>query len=269
MGGKQRIRIVILLAILGIAVMAYPSLSNYINVLHSSDAVQNLTEQIGNLDSEALEAQRELAREYNEALAGSGGDGTILGSYETILDFGNGIMGSIRIPRIDVELSIYHGVSDAVLQKGVGHVPRSAFPIGGPGNHPVLTGHTGLPRAELFTGLTELEAGDRFYLNVLGEELCYQVDQISVVLPHEVEALTAVRGRDYCTLVTCTPYGINSHRLLVRGERVHLSGATSAAAETEIRDPGPGVPGELVAAGAAVIGLVILSVWVSLRKEKG
>ena len=129
-------------------------------------------------------------------------------------------MGYLEIPGIDVELSIYHGVSDTVLQKGVGHVPTSALPIGGKGNHCILTGHTGLPSAELFTDLTELAVGDQFELHVLDEVLVYEVDQITVVLPHEVDALGPVRGRDYCTLVTCTPYGINSHRLLVRGIRV-------------------------------------------------
>ena len=132
---------------------------------------------------------------------------------------GDGMMGYIEIPEIDIYLPIYHGVSEEVLSKGIGHMPNSAFPIGGEGNHAVLTGHTGLPSAKLFTDLTELEEGDRFYIHILDLVLCYTVDQIKVVLPNEGQDLSIVPGKDYCTLVTCTPYGINSHRLLVRGIR--------------------------------------------------
>ena len=266
MYSRVRLVSVMILMIAGITVMAYPALSNYINTIHSSRAVQELSRQMQQTDSAVLQDQRALAEEYNAALAG--GTGEILGQYARILDFGNGVMGSISIPKIDVELSIYHGVSDDVLQKGVGHVPRSAFPIGGAGNHCVLTGHTGLPSAELFTGLTELCEGDVFYLHVLDGTLCYEVDQITVVLPHQVDALGPVRGRDYCTLVTCTPYGINSHRLLVRGERI--PGGTPAAA---VEEAGPGedrvpVPGALLLAGGAVAVLSAAALVILLRKEK-
>ena len=128
-------------------------------------------------------------------------------------------MGYIDIPTIDAHLPIYHGTDEEVLAKGVGHVPDTAFPIGGIGNHSVLTGHTGLPSAKIFTDLTELAEGDLFYIHILNETLVYEVDQIQVVLPSQLDNLLPVADRDYCTLVTCTPYGINSHRLLVRGQR--------------------------------------------------
>ena len=264
MGKKTRSLIVIGLLIAGIAVMAYPAFSSYINAIHSSRAVQALSAQLEGTGSAALEEQRRLAAAYNDAVS----TGAVPGDYGEILDFGNGIMGSLRIPRIDVELPIYHGVSDGVLQKGVGHMPRSAFPIGGAGNHSVLTGHTGLPSARLLTDLTELTEGDRFFLQVLGEELVYEVDQITVVLPYEVDALGAVRGRDYCTLVTCTPYGINSHRLLVRGERVPAEkGAVIHHAPSAGNDGVP-FPPELLVAGALVAALLAAAVGMAAVKTQ-
>ena len=140
--------------------------------------------------------------------------------YLQLLDFEDGMMGYITIAKIGVELPIFHGVGEAVLSRGVGHLPSSGLPIGGNGNHTVLTGHTGLPSAELFTDLTELEIGDMFFVTVLGEVLAYKIDQIKVVLPEETQDLLPVAGEDLCTLITCTPYGINSHRLLVRGRRI-------------------------------------------------
>ena len=267
MGSKVRLLSAIILMIMGIAVMAYPKLSHYINTIHSSRAVQELSRRMEQTDSEVLLKQRAMAQAYNAAL--SGGEADILEQYGRILEFGNGVMGSISIPKIGVELSIYHGVSDGVLRKGAGHVPQSALPIGGTGNHCVLSGHTGLPDAELFTGLTQLQTGDAFYLHVLDETLGYEVDQISVVLPHEVESLIAVAGRDYCTLVTCTPYGINSHRLLVRGERIVgeiPAESAEEAAPGEIRVP---FPGELILAGAAVMALAVSALVILLRQESG
>ena len=267
MRSKIRLQAVIVLMIAGIAVMAYPTLSHYINTIHSSRAVQELSRQMQQTDSEVLQHQRALAEEYNAALAG--GAGEILAQYGQILDFGNGIMGSISIPKIGVELSIYHGVSGGVLQKGVGHLPGSAFPIGGAGNHCILTGHTGLPSAELFTNLTQLQAGDAFYLRVLDGTLRYEIDQITVVLPHEVESLGPVRGRDYCTLVTCTPYGINSHRLLVRGERSPGDPPVTAAEEAPAGEDRVRLPGELILAGGAAAVLLAAIPVILLRREPG
>ena len=261
---KARLLTVIVLMTFGIAVMAYPPLSDYVNTIHSSRAIQELSARLDTADPAALSEQRRLAEDYNRALS----EGKLPEHYDRILDFGNGIMGYLRIPKIDVELSIYHGVSDAVLQKGVGHMPASALPIGGAGNHCVLTGHTGLPSAELLTELTQLEPGDRFFLHVLGEMLVYQVDQITVVLPHEVDALGPVPGRDFCTLVTCTPYGINSHRLLVRGQRVEAEPEASIAPEAVQRDAAPELPGVLILAGGAVLLLPAAGALILVRKEK-
>ena len=206
MNRRFRLLTVIVLVTAGILVMVYPAVSSYINTLHSSRAIQQFFDQIKTAGVDSLREQRRLAQAYNHSL--SEGMALTDAEYDRILDFGNGIMGFIRLPAIGTELPIYHGVSDAVLQKGAGHLPGSALPIGGAGTHCILTGHTGLPGAELFTGLSELNEGDPFTLHVLDEVLVYAVDQIRVVLPHEVDDLVAADGHDYCTLVTCTPYGI-------------------------------------------------------------
>lgn len=194
--------------------MAYPSLQVRISQSSADAAIRELQNRLEDTD---IAEQKRLAREYNEKLLKNAQGAEA--EYCQILNISDGIMGSIRIPVIQVELPIYHGVSDEVLAKGIGHMPQSAFPVGGEGNHTVLTGHTGLPGAALFTDLTKVREGDMFYLFVLGETLAYCVDQIKVVLPDEGEELAPVPGKDCCTLVTCTPYGINSHRLLVRGVR--------------------------------------------------
>jgi len=205
----------VLLLVIGMVILAYPAVSDYVNRKNSSYALEELTARLVESDEEELLQQMEAARQYNDALTqGEEGEG-----YETILDFGHGVMGAVEIPGIRINLPIYHGISEEVLAKGVGHMPGSAFPIGGEGNHTVLTGHTGLPSAKLFTDLTKMKEGDPFYLRVLGQTLVYEVDQIKVVLPSDGSELEPEPGKDYCTLLTCTPYGVNSHRLLVRGER--------------------------------------------------
>ncbi len=141
-------------------------------------------------------------------------------NYTQILDYANHMMGYIEIPKISVYLPIYHGTSDDVLAKGIGHMSQTAFPIGGESTHAVLTGHTALPNAKLFTDLTELVEGDVFYIQILGETLAYEVDQIKVVDPEDTSDMQAEKGKDYVTLITCTPYAVNTHRLLVRGERI-------------------------------------------------
>lgn len=206
----------------GICVLLYPVASNLINRQHGSYAIQELGKQLENMDAEQMRQMLEEAKAYNrELLSASKQDSEQLEEkYREILDFGNGMMGYIQIPAIDVKLPIYHGVDAQVLEKGVGHMPESAFPVGGEGNHAVLTGHTGLPSARLFTDLVELKEGDLFQVTIGNKEAAYRVDQIKVVLPNETEDLQSIPGEDYCTLVTCTPYGVNSHRLLVRGSKV-------------------------------------------------
>ena len=216
--------------IIGIAVLLYPALSSAVNRQHGSFAIQQKQQQLDNMDSEQMEAALAEAREYNDQLIH---DATPDESqYEQILNFGSGIMGYITVEKLDLKLPIYHGVGTDTLEKGVGHLPSSAFPIGGTGNHTVLTGHTGLPSAKLFTDLVELTEGDRFQVTVGTHRVEYQVDQILVVLPQETEELMPVSGQDYCTLVTCTPYGVNSHRLFVRGSRVEQTEEATTPTDT-------------------------------------
>lgn len=281
MRNKGRILLVILLVFAGICVMVYPSLSNYINTLNGSRVIQEHVAQMNSANSGELARQRLLAEEYNGSLSGViAGDvfaensGTeVAEEYYSIMNFGNGIMGYIQIPKIKVELPVYHGVSETVLQKGVGHMPQTAFPIGGTGNHTVLTGHTGLPSAELFTDLTALAIGDMFYITVLGDTLAYRVDQIKVVLPYEIDHLAVSGDRDICTLVTCTPYGINSHRLLVRGVRVRMDQQTveqQSDAQRPSAIPGSNVepPLELLLATATLIYLFGVATFVALYRKK-
>ena len=204
----------------GITILAYPFVSNYINELHSSRVIDQFTEELQHIDDTELDRQRRLAELYNQSLHHTGQASECPHDYYEILAFPGGIMGYLDIPAIGVHLPIYHGTGEDALAKGVGHLPDTAFPIGGEGNHSVLTGHTGLPSAKLFTDLTKLAVGDLFSIHILGEILTYEVDQIKIVLPSEVDELLPTAEEDYCTLVTCTPYGVNSHRLLVRGSRV-------------------------------------------------
>lgn len=218
----------------GLAVMLYPVLSNLYNQMTGSHAIQEFNEYISDQSEEILKEQRRLAEVYNASLKDS--EVVCEQAYEEIMDFGNGMMGYIEIPVIEVYLPIYHGVDENVLSKGAGHISGSAFPIGGEGNHSVLSGHTGLPSAKLFTDLAEVEEGDLFYIHIAGEVAAYEVDQITVVLPEEVDKLLPEEGKDYCTLVTCTPYGINSHRLLVRGHRTQYT--VPAQGDAESKTPG-------------------------------
>lgn len=223
---KRKI-ITILLLLTGIGVIAYPYLSNYLNQKNSSRAIDSYSEAVDELSKEEVEKQWRRAEIYNENLTGQPahdpfipGSGIVMPqNYYDVLNL-QGIMGRVEIPSINVDLPIYHGTSEKVLKKAVGHLEGSTMPIGGQGTHAVLTGHTGLTHAKLFTDLVDLVEGDQFYLTILGRTLAYQVDQIKVIKPEHTEDLKIVSGQDYCTLMTCTPYGINSHRLLVRGKRI-------------------------------------------------
>ena len=216
--------ILILLLLTGLSFLLYPTVSDWWNSLHQSRAIAGYTEAVEGMDEESYEKWWNEAREYNQSLKRKPDryrmtEGEKAG-YEAQLDVaGNGIMGYIEIPGIKCSLPIYHGTDEAVLQVAVGHVSGSSLPVGGEGSHCVLSGHRGLPSAKLFTDLDQMGEGDLFMLHVLDETLTYEVDQITVVLPEEVNDLELVEGEDYCTLVTCTPYGINTHRLLVRGKR--------------------------------------------------
>ena len=222
---KLSTMLLILVFFAGLSLLLYPSLSDYWNSFHASQAVATYSEEVRNLNADKYDRLIGEAREYNVALPGrykafflSESDRS---TYNALLDVnGTGVMGYIEIPTIQISLPIYHGTEDEVLQIAVGHLDWSSLPVGGEGTHCVLSGHRGLPSAKLFTNLDKLVAGDKFVIRVLDEVMTYEVDQILIVEPNDLSALAIEKGKDLCTLVTCTPYGVNSHRLLVRGHRV-------------------------------------------------
>ena len=232
--------LVFLLFGIALMLMMYPFIANYL-FEHKTDSVVDSVQQTAEkLDDSEQKAEIEKAMRYNESLA----NGHVVltdpfkeekteedtAEYESLLNLTNdGVMGTVEIPLINVSLPIYHGTSDVILKKGAGHLQGTSLPVGGASTHTVITGHTGLSNAKLFTDLTELDKGDIFFLEVMGEKLAYQVDQIKVVLPTEMDDLKNVPGEDYCTLLTCTPYGVNTHRLLVRGKRTDYQEAVDAA----------------------------------------
>ncbi len=227
----KRIRVIfcVIIFITGLGIASYPFISNMVAQRHASQVVKDYETNVEEMDEEKIDAMKEAAKKYNEQLSNvvsvdDENENNEQGeSYVDLLNIGESL-GYITIPKIDVNLPIYNGTSQDVLSKGVGHMEQSSYPLGGESTHCVLTGHRGLPSAVLFTDLDKLEIGDEFYLHVLDEILAYKVDQIKVVEPNESGDLEIIDGKDYCTLVTCTPYAINSHRLLVRGERTEYKG---------------------------------------------
>lgn len=208
----------------GISLLLYPVISEYINAKHQSKAIASYDETVSHMSEAEYDEIFAKARAYNDALARTEGafyqPERVSGYLEALDITGTGIMGYVTIDKIGVELPVYHTVETDVLQSAVGHLPGTSLPIGGEGTHAVLSGHRGLPSARLFTDLNKLEPGDLFTITVLNRVVMYRVDQVKIVDPTDVTDLQLVPGKDYCTLFTCTPYGINSHRLLVRGVRV-------------------------------------------------
>ena len=218
----------IILFLAGLSLLLYPGISNYWNSFHATQAVSDYVQEVQKLDQSRYKAMWDDAVAYNRSLLDRGTDYVLTDAqkqqYESLLNIdGTGIMGYIEIPTIRLSLPIYHGTEDSVLQIAAGHLEWSSLPTGGAGTHCVLSGHRGLPSAKLFTNLDQLTEGDTFVIRVLDEVLTYEVDQILIVEPEDLSALTIEDGKDLCTLVTCTPYGVNSHRLLVRGHRVENS----------------------------------------------
>jgi len=229
--GSDALLILIFLA--GLSLLLYPVVSNFWNARVQSNAIADYAQAIDNSDRTKAEQLLAQARSYNDSLLSRDGsvdmDEEWKAEYNKLLNVtGTGIMGYVDIPCINCKLPIYHGTDESVLQVAVGHLEWTSLPIGGPSTHAVISGHRGLPSAELLTHIDRLETGDKFYLHVLGEELEYRVDDIAVVLPNDTSRLRVVAGEDYVTLVTCTPYGINSHRLLVRGTRVQNGAAATS-----------------------------------------
>ena len=217
--------VLVLILLVGLSLLLYPSVSDYWNSFHSSRAISAYAEDVANLDEAQYEEMWSAARAYNRALAERSTNFALSDAqkeeYEKLLDIsGVGIMGYLEIPELNMSLPIYHGTEESVLQIAAGHLEWSSLPVGGESSHCVISGHRGLPSAKLFTDLDKLQKGDVFVLRVLDEVLTYEVDQIRVVEPSQVSDLEIVEGSDLCSLVTCTPYGINTHRLLVRGHRI-------------------------------------------------
>jgi sortase A len=219
--------ILILIFLVGLSVMLYPSVSDAVNRKHQSRAVAGYAEEVEQLSDADYQTYFDAADAYNRQLNTTPNafyKPDLVSGYAQTLDIsGTGIIGYITIPKISVELPIYHGTDEGVLQVAAGHLEGSSLPVGGAETHAVISAHRGLPSAKLFTNLDELEVGDRFTITVLNRVLTYEVDQISIVLPTEIDQLLPTEGMDYVTLMTCTPYGINTHRLLVRGKRVETT----------------------------------------------
>lgn len=229
MKSKLSTMILVIILIIGVSLLLYPSASNYWNSLHQSRLIASYADAIVHIDDNQYAALWDSARVYNQFLADEGNLWIMTDQqrddYRNQLKIPGGIISCIEIPRIHCQLPVYHGTSDAVLQVAIGHMEGSSLPVGGPSTHCVVSGHRGLPSAQLFSRLDQMEVGDVFYLQTLDEILTYEVEQILIVLPHEMEYLEIQEGRDLCTLVTCTPYGVNSHRLLVRGHRIETKQA--------------------------------------------
>ena len=242
-----------LMFLLGFAILIYPTVSNQWNTYRQNQLISSYEELIGKMAEEDFTKEWEKANAFNDTIIhnnifgdvfGENGDDIKNTEYWQILNVGNdGVMGYVSIPKINVKLSIYHGTADDVLQTGIGHLNGTKLPIGGESTHSVLAAHRGLPSARLFTDIDQLERGDMFYIHVLDETLAYQVDQILDMVDKDDnetlrKALQIEEGQDYVTLFTCTPYGVNSHRLLVRGTRVPYNGEEeieSTAAESMLK----------------------------------
>ena len=261
--------ILVIVFIIGLSVMLYPSVSDYWNSRTQSRAVATYSETVESMSEEDYDRMFREAEVYNRELSRLRApflNYDEVEGYEDILDVsGTGIMGYVTIEKIKVELPIYHGVEDSTLQVAAGHLQGSSLPIGGRGTHSVISAHRGLPSARLFTRLDEMEEGDTFTVTVLNRRLTYQVDQILVVEPHEISELQIDPEEDYCTLMTCTPYGINSHRLLVRGVRIAAG------------DAGAYVPADAYQINTLIVAIVIallmlvvlLPVMELIRRRRG
>ena len=265
----------VLLFLTGGGILAYPTLSFWIAQRNHVVAHQSYERSVAELSTQEKQEIWESAVHYNERLVNSVVADPFANTenidpfdeYYQTLDIGEGVMGYLHIPEIDVLLPIYHGVSDEVLDKGVGHIPASALPVGGEGTHAVLTGHTGLNHAKMFNDLIKMREGEEFYLEILDETLAYRINKIEVVLPDDVSSLHREEGQDKVTLVTCTPYGVNSHRLLVTGERVpYIENAKQDQERDKVAFPWWIVVGILV---FVFLVLVIGRSKSVLRKRKG
>lgn len=265
--------IALLVFITGLSLLLYPTVSNYWNSKHQSRVVANYSDTLAKMDKKEKQDAIDQAVQYNESLVLNGNrfspSDSDLSLYKSLLNAdGTGMMGYITIPEIRCKLAIYHSVDDSVLQVGVGHLEGSSLPVGGSSTHCVISGHRGLPSARLFTDIDRLEKGDLFYLHVYGKVLAYEVDKISVVEPEDYGPLEIEEGKDLCTLLTCTPYGINTQRLMVRGHRVvdslyDESNITSDAARVDTL-----VVASCVGVVFLLVGIIVSKIWRLRGHEK-
>lgn len=260
----------------GAGLMIYPAFSSWYMARHQGAVVADYDEKAAQMSGRQLEEEMEKAVAYNESLLGN----VVLTDpfnaeaveaqneeYDELLNIAeDGVMGSVEIPAIEVFLPIYHGTDSEALEKGAGHLQNSSLPVGGTGTHSVISGHTALPTAELFNRVSEMEEGDVFYVHVLRETLAYEVDQIKVVLPADISDLLIDKDEDYVTLVTCTPYGINSHRLLVRGTRIPYEDAIKRS--QDVRKKKNPLRGAYVAAALAAVALLLGGTMARRKKRK-
>jgi sortase A len=266
---RKRISTITLISIflIGLSLLLYPSISNYWNSFYQTEAIADYAKTVNNMDKDKLDKLWKDAKTYNKTLLRKADRFSMTKEeqkeYDNLLNVnGDGVMGYIEIPIINVSLPVYHGVSDKELQVGAGHIPGTSLPVGGKGTHCVISGHRGLPSAKLFSDLNVLKEGDIFILYTLDKKLTYEVDQIRQVLPDEISDLAIDPDQDYCTLVTCTPYGVNTHRLLVRGHRTANRSDAEATADALQIDT------LMVALAAAIPILLILLIWLLVRGRK-
>lgn len=267
--------LLVLILLAGLSLLLYPTVSDYWNSFHQTRAIATYAEQVANLDQDKYEELWAAAERYNASLLNRVNSYLLSEDqkvkYEQLLDVsGLGIMGYIEIPSIDCSLPIYHGTEESVLQIAVGHLEWTSLPTGGESTHCVLSGHRGLPSAKLFTNLDKMTEGDIFMLRVLDEVLTYEVDQILIVEPQETEALQIAEGKDYCTLVTCTPYGVNTHRLLVRGHRIdNIEEAKTVRVTADAVQIEPLLVAPVVAIPILLILLIFLMLPRNPKKKRG
>lgn len=262
--------VLLLILFVGISLLLYPTVSDYWNSFHQSRAIASYADAVSQVDEIDYEEIWQEAVEYNASLLGKSSRWILTDEerehYNDILNVGGtGIMGYVEIPRIKVSLPIYHGVDEGVLQVAIGHIEGSSLPVGGEGTHCVISGHRGLPSAKLFTDIDELEEGDLFMMRVLDETLTYEVDQIRIVEPSELQDLEIEEEKDLCTLVTCTPYGVNSHRLLVRGHRVENQ---KDASSIRVTADAQQIDSRMVAIILAAVVLTVLFIWMMVHSGK-
>ena len=261
--------ILVMIFLVGLSLLLYPSFSEFWNSKHQSQAIASYTEQVLEIDDDSYELMIQAANEYNKKL--ENGLGRWVPSEEEVKEYndllnvsGTGIMGYVEIPNLRISLPIYHGVDEAVLQIAIGHLQGSSLPVGGEGTHCAISGHRGLPSAKLFTNIDQLKEGDVFLLCILDEVLTYEVDQIRIVEPNDLSALEIEEGKDLCTLITCTPYGVNSHRLLVRGHRIETVKSNYIRVSADAMQ----MEETIVATFVSVPILLLLLIWLLIHYRK-